>query len=66
MGGMMGTEPHATTTAFLAVSVRTPDPSFMSTWTARSPASRPCPRNNAIPVLSSHGVWVWSLQSLVM
>ena len=66
IGGMAGTVPQATTTACRAVSVRVPPPSASSTSTVFGPARRPWPRTSSIPVESSHGVWVRSLQSLVM
>ncbi len=66
IGGMAAVVPEAATTAFRAASRLTPDSSASDTSTARSPASRPCPRTSSIPSLSSHGVWVRSLQSLVM
>jgi hypothetical protein len=59
IGGVLGTEPVASTTAFVAVRVRVP--SAVSTSTVRSPVSRPCPRSSSTPTSLTH--WTWYLSS---
>ncbi len=65
-GGIWGELPVASTTARRAVSSRRPPPSGSSTWTVRSPVSRPVPLTSSIPSSSTQASAPWSLQLEVM
>ena len=64
-GGIAGALPVASTTARLALRVRRPPPAS-STWTVRSPASRPVPLTSSIPSCSTQSSAPSSFQLEVM